>query len=168
MRQTPHPPCRTPRCSYTRDPCRGSFRSSECVAGVSQLHPPKGPCRTSLYHRGGGAASAWALQNPVALQGVEQLHCSVSRYTSPLREGVAIHAYLNGNSTHSARACPCSLRSWGQPSARGSTHRNGSRWISSAGTPCSTAFPCRKRIFPTGWPILGSSVRTSVWQVTAH
>ena len=24
-------------------------------------------------------------QNPVALQGVEQLHCSVSRYTSPLR-----------------------------------------------------------------------------------
>ena len=27
-------------------PRRGSFLSFECVAGVSQLHPPKGPCRT--------------------------------------------------------------------------------------------------------------------------
>ena len=32
---------------------------------------------------------AWALQNPVVLQGVKQLHCSVSRYTSPLLASMA-------------------------------------------------------------------------------
>ena len=46
--------------------------------------PPRPLSHLSLPPRG-GVAGAWALQNPVALQGVEQLHCSVSHYTSPLR-----------------------------------------------------------------------------------
>ena len=79
------PPPPLSRSTVQLHPCRGSFRSSECVAGVSQLHPPKRSLsHLSPCHRGGVSRVHGLLQNPVALQGVEQLHCSVSRYNSPL------------------------------------------------------------------------------------
>ena len=55
-----------------------------CNRGVAATPPPKGPRRTSLSATAEGVAGAWALQDHAALQGVEQLHCSVSRYTFPL------------------------------------------------------------------------------------
>ena len=56
-----------------------------CVWGVAATPPQKTPVAPLSLPPRGGVAGAWVLQNPVALQGVEQLHCSVSRYNLPLR-----------------------------------------------------------------------------------
>ena len=79
------PPCRAPRCSYTPVAAHSAVLSV-CSRGVAATPPPKAPAAPlSLSATAGVVAGALTLENPVALQGVEQLHCSVSRYTFPLR-----------------------------------------------------------------------------------
>ena len=78
------PPCRAPRCSYTPVAAHSAVLSV-LSRGVAATPPPKDRCRTSLPATAGGCRGCMGPPKPCRTQGVEQLHCSVSRYNSPLR-----------------------------------------------------------------------------------
>ena len=115
MAQTLHPPSVALQgVAIPGNPCRGSFRSFQCVAGASQLHPHQRslshpilypPCSNYL----GTVESISDLRNPVALQGVEQLHLRASRYTLTLRSstqrdlGVVVHRWAGNKATVKAK-----------------------------------------------------------------
>ena len=94
MAQTLHPaPCRAPECSYTLVAALSAV--SSVSEGVAATALPKGPVPDpsvavilalgkggcSILPPARGVAGSLDLQNPFALQGVEQLHLRVSRYT---------------------------------------------------------------------------------------